>query len=65
MVDIVKRYSWSYVSAIHTEGEILCVFVRAYVFAPMFHIGQSLIFSSSPRLQLSSRLDKAAFTMFT
>lgn len=20
MVDIVKRYSWSYVSAIHTEG---------------------------------------------
>lgn len=21
MVDIVKRYNWSYVSAIHTEGE--------------------------------------------
>lgn len=23
MVDIVKRYSWSYVSAIHTEGKIV------------------------------------------
>lgn len=27
MVDIVKRYGWSYVSAIHTEGEIVCVCV--------------------------------------
>lgn len=25
MVDIVKRYSWSYVSAIHTEGMCVCV----------------------------------------
>ena len=24
MVDIVKRYSWSYVSAIHTEGKAAC-----------------------------------------
>lgn len=24
MVDIVKRYNWSYVSAIHTEGETVC-----------------------------------------
>ena len=24
MVDIVKRYNWSYVSAIHTEGENTC-----------------------------------------
>lgn len=24
MVDIVKRYNWSYVSAIHTEGTACC-----------------------------------------
>lgn len=23
MVDIVKRYNWSYVSAIHTEGKLI------------------------------------------
>lgn len=29
MVDIVKRYGWSYVSAIHTEGEpVVLFFVR-------------------------------------
>ena len=27
MVDIVKRYSWSYVSAIHTEGETMWPFL--------------------------------------
>lgn len=27
MVDIVKRYNWSYVSAIHTEGETVCDWV--------------------------------------
>lgn len=25
MVDIVKRYNWSYVSAIHTEGKTVCL----------------------------------------
>ena len=31
MVDIVKRYNWSYVSAIHTEGETVCVCVCYFV----------------------------------
>ena len=38
MVDIVKRYNWSYVSAIHTEGELeigvcVCVYVCVRVCA--------------------------------
>lgn len=31
MVDIVKRYNWSYVSAIHTEGETVCVLLHCFV----------------------------------
>lgn len=45
MVDIVKRYSWSYVSAIHTEGET--VHVCVCVSAPHWSIFHSLFNSPS------------------
>lgn len=48
MVDIVKRYSWSYVSAIHTEGESVCVCVCV----SLLYIGQS----QSPLISLTLTL---------
>lgn len=34
MVDIVKRYNWSYVSAIHTEGKTIYMHIKCHLFLP-------------------------------
>lgn len=34
MVDIVKRYNWSYVSAIHTEGETGSYWIKSLDSSP-------------------------------
>ncbi len=36
MVDIVKRYNWTYVSAIHTEGECF-IYIYVYAFSRRFY----------------------------
>lgn len=41
MVDIVKRYSWSYVSAIHTEGEAVHACV-SLILSLSFHLSSCL-----------------------
>lgn len=37
MVDIVKRYNWSYVSAIHTEGTACCSTLYC-LYLPVSHL---------------------------